>query len=150
MIDLEGGHLTIELSDLFVALATPLRTLADDGLELLLKLSDDVGQLLLLLEGQFLELLRGEDLFVPDRGKDKSGRGVEQGDSLLLGLLTKGAEGGLVSLFDLFVDCLSASPKALGLEGGGQGGPKLFDEVVDVPLQLVSASWWEFDQQRLI
>ena len=136
----ERRHLLVECLELLVPFPSPLGTLPDNGLELLLQFGDDVGTLFLLLTRQLFELLRGENLIVPHGGKDEAGRSVEQGDPPLLCLLPQRPEGRLVALLDLFVNGLPTSPKALCLEGCRDCRPQLIDQLRNIALEHSSFS----------
>ena len=132
----EAGDLAVEVAELLAELLLPARDLLHGALHLVVD-GAHVG-----LQGRLglcVELREGvgrDDLAVADRGQRDPGRRADERDVAVLSGRSDGLEGSLLAVFEGGVQRGLAGLVVLGLEGGGDGGGQILDELRHAALEV--------------
>ena len=120
-------------------LLLPQGDLAQGLLQVFPQFLDDRAELVALLLGQGVEVVRGHDVALAHRRQGVAIGGVDEGDALVLGLAPDGAGGLLLPGLEFFLDLLSAVAIVLALEGGGDGVEQVLHQLAQVGAQVTAA-----------
>jgi hypothetical protein len=143
-------HAPVELVDLLAALAVDVAHLAQESVDVLLQLGAAPLDLLL---GRFVEnlvLLGGDRLAVDDRHERDADLGELDGKSQGAGLLGQLVEEALLALLILLDQGVHAALVFLALEGLGDFGLQVFDQVVHLVLEHARLARRQAEGQRAV
>ncbi len=142
--------LAVEVAELVLRLAPPLRHVLDDGFQLLLQPGDRRLEALALGLGQGAEAVRLHHRVLFQRREGEARRRAHQGDALRARLVADRRDGVLLALVELGLDLLAAGAVLVGLEGGRDAGLQVLDELAHVLPELRRAAGGELQPRGLV